>query len=80
MAKSRAKRFEDVMESVGHAKDELDELTQELQDWLDGMPENLQDGTKAEELNTAISELEDLSAQFDEIAMTEVEFPGMIAG
>jgi len=77
--KSRAKRFAAVIETVSQAREELEELTGELQDWLDGMPDNLQDGSKADELNEAISQLEDLTGQLGEIEMEEVDFPGMIA-
>ena len=39
------------------AKDTVEELRDELQSWRDNLPENLQSGSKAEELDEAISNL-----------------------
>lgn len=36
----------------------MSDLREELENWKDSLPENLQNGTKAEELDTAIGELE----------------------
>jgi len=51
-------------------------LRDELQNWLDNMPENLQSSSKADELNEAISNLEDTIGQCEEIEGASVEFPG----
>jgi uncharacterized protein Yka (UPF0111/DUF47 family) len=52
-------------------------LQEELQDWFDNMPENLQESTKASQLNDAIETLEDVLSSAQEIVETDVEFPGM---
>lgn len=46
---------------VEDAKGEIETLAGELTDWKDSMPENLQGGNKADELDSAISELEGIS-------------------
>lgn len=50
---------------VENALSEAETLRDELQDWLDGMPENMQGGQKAEELEEAISALENVIADDD---------------
>jgi len=76
-SKSRATRFEEALAKVEGPKNEVEELRDELQDWLDNMPENLQGGTKAGELETAIDLLEELISNLEDCAFTEVIFPGM---
>lgn len=51
----------DINNQIGNAQDgisDLEELRDELQNWLDSLPENLQQGSKADELNEAIDELD----------------------
>lgn len=74
---SRAKRFEEIQGNISEQKAGLEELRDELQNWLDNMPENLQNGQKAEEIQTAIDELENIISSIEEIEMTEIVFPGM---
>ena len=74
---SRQARFDGVMDQVENAKSEAEELRDELQAWLDGIPENLKAGTKADELQSAIEELESVIANLDEAACATPEFPGM---
>jgi predicted translin family RNA/ssDNA-binding protein len=77
MRKSRRERFEEAKAQASIAREEIDSLRDELQNWLDNLPENLQSGSKAEELEEAISRLEEVLEFFDEIESAEVEFPGM---
>jgi len=77
---SRAKRLEEiVLSSLGTAKDEVEALKDELQEWLDNMPENLQGSSKAEALEEAIGQLEATMDSIDEAIENagSVEFPGM---
>ena len=55
----------------------FEELMEELQSWRDGLPENLQSGSKADALDEAIRNLETIISSCDEIEGTDVEFPGM---
>ena len=50
----------------------VQELHDELEEWLDNMPENLQSGEKAEELQQCISDLDSIITE-----MEGIEFPSM---
>ncbi len=63
---------------VSEAKSVIEELRYELQSWLDNLPENLQAGSKAEELESAIDELETVLNGLEEAESASPEFPGMI--
>lgn len=76
-ARSRADRLSEAESLVDDAKSIVEELRDELQSWVDGLPENLQSGSKADELNDAISELESIQDQLESVEMTSVSFPGM---
>jgi len=74
---SRNERFERTLQLVKDAKTEFEELKTELEDWLEGMPENLQSGSKAEELQEAIDALDEVIENCDTVEGIEVNFPGM---
>lgn len=59
----RAKKFTTTVDAlVSDAFSEFEELKGELEEWYDGMPENLQGGQKGEDLQSAINTLGDLQA------------------
>ncbi len=58
-------------------KAELESLRDELQDWYNSLPENLQQGGKADELQAAVSELEDMISNAEDLTGSDVNFPGM---
>ena len=77
---SRASRFEDGVTSVlSSAKEEAENLKGELQEWLDNMPENLQQSAKAEELQEAIDAIDSVISSIEEAESNcgDVSFPGM---
>jgi len=74
---SRASRFTSAIEQVARAADVFEELQNELQAWLDNMPENLQESAKADELQEAIEALDQAASAALDIVGTDVEFPGM---
>jgi uncharacterized protein YgfB (UPF0149 family) len=76
-AKSRSERFQEALATVSIGKADIESLRDELQEWLDNMPENLQGGTKAEELEEAIGSLEEVIEHLEEAEGTEINFPGM---
>lgn len=76
-ATSRADRLSEAESSFEDAKVIVDELKDEIQNWLDGLPENLQNGSKADELNECISELDDLSNNLENCDFSGISFPGM---
>lgn len=77
--KSRTAKLEEAMEPVCGAKDQVEELKDELQNWHDNQPENLQGSTKAEQLEEAITALEKIVDNLENACNTAeaVEFPGM---
>jgi predicted DNA-binding protein len=76
---SRSHRFQAAVEKVGMARSDIEELHDELQNWLDNLPENLQSGTKAVALQEAIDNLETVISALEEVEGTDVEFPGMFS-
>lgn len=74
---SRADRFAGAISDVETAKATVEELRDELQSWLDNMPENLQQSEKAQNLEAAISELDGIVDNLDEAVSAQVDFPGM---
>ncbi len=74
---TRRERFDDALSQIESGKAELESLQEELESWVNGMPENLQNGSKAEEINMAISGLEDLVGDLNNVCEGDVEFPGM---
>lgn len=76
-AESRADRFAEIQEMLVDCRTQAEELRGELQDWRDDMPENLQDGSKAAELDSAIDELNSFIDSCEEAEGISVDFPGM---
>lgn len=74
---SRADRLTDAEALVDDAKSDVGDLKAELEEWREGLPENLQDGSKAEELDEAIGKLEELADALDGLDF-DVEFPSMM--
>jgi len=74
---SRRKRLEEALSDLSDCMSEVECLRDELQEWLDNMPENLQGGAKADELENAISQLDEIYEKLEEAQGEEVEFPSM---
>lgn len=74
---TRADRFSEAVGHIGDAKGIAEELRDELQEWKDNLPENLQDGSKAGELDDAINELESFISECEDAEGIDVTFPGM---
>lgn len=75
---SRADRLDQAAGLVENAKQIVDDLTEELQNWHDNLPENMQNGEKANQLDEAIGALESLSSDLEGIDFSGVEFPSMM--
>jgi uncharacterized coiled-coil DUF342 family protein len=75
--KSRSERLQEALATVSIGRADIEALRDELQSWLDNMPENLQQSSKAGELQEAIDQLETIIEQLEEAEGTEVMFPGM---
>lgn len=76
-AESRADRFSEAQSNISDGKSEAEELLDELESWRDGLPENLQSGSKADELEEAISSLQEFIDACDSAESVDVTFPGM---
>ena len=74
---SRATRYSNAQSSISDGKGVFEELRDELQEWRDNLPENLQSGSKADALDEAISNLEQAISSAEEAEGVDVEFPGM---
>lgn len=75
---SRAERLATAGSKVkDDAYSEVESLKDELQEWLDNLPENLQGSQKADDLQEAIDRLEEILSGLDDIDW-DVEFPGMM--
>lgn len=74
---SRAERLSEVEQQVQEAIGEVQSLKEELEQWLESLPENLQSGGKADDLQQAIDALEQIEQDMDSVSFDGVEFPGM---
>jgi len=75
---SRATRLSNAMDLTTNI-DEVNNLREELEQWLDNMPENLQASEKAMQLEEAIQNLEEIADELENMQELQhnVEFPGM---
>jgi flagellar biosynthesis chaperone FliJ len=74
---SRADRLSEAENMVQSAAEIVEELKGELEDWVGNLPENLQNGDKADQLNSAIDALDTLHDELENADFSSVEFPGM---
>ena len=74
---SRADRLSHAAELFDEAKSIVDELYDEISNWKENLPENLQSSQKADDLESCASALEDIQSNMDSCDFTSVEFPGM---
>lgn len=74
---SRAERFAEAQSQVSDAKNEIESLIDELEQWRNNLPENLQQGEKADTIGTAVDELETCREQLAEVESASVDFPSM---
>ncbi len=77
-ATSRADRFSEAQSSLADAKSGAEMLKEELEEWKNNLPENLQDGDKASQLENAINQLEEFVDACDTAEGVDVEFPSMM--
>lgn len=78
--KSRATRLDEAMSNVIDIIEEVNILKEELEEWKSNLEgTNLENTTKYEQLEEAISGLEEIESQLEEAQSSAdmVEFPGM---
>lgn len=73
---SRAAELAEAEKHVEAAAEIVRELTGDMEQWRDGMPENFQGTQKYEEVDECASKLESLESDLDGINF-DIEFPGM---
>ena len=75
-----AEAFENFESALDDAKSVVEELKDEMQSWYDSIPENLQQGDKANEVQEAIDALDNLASELDSTDLPsfgDVSFPSM---
>lgn len=77
LPESRSQRYAAAQSLVEEGKSEMETLRDELQERLDNMPENLQGGSKASEIEDAIGQLDEAVEAAEAAADVDVSFPGM---
>ncbi len=77
LPQSRAQRFARLQSWVEDAAAEAESLRDELQSWLDALPESLQGSNKADMLQEAIYALDSIVSNLEDAASNDVTFPGM---
>jgi flagellar biosynthesis chaperone FliJ len=74
---TRSQRLDEAKDEVDSAKSIVEELKDEMQNWYDSIPENLQGGTKADEVQETIDGLESLQSDLENIDFDSINFPSM---
>ena len=69
MNKARRKAIADVIDLLYRAKEDLDLLREEEEEYRDNMPENLQNSERYEKADNAVSEMEDAVSSLEDMAM-----------
>ena len=75
---SRTDRLSDAEGLVADAKSIVEDLRGEMEDWKSNMPESLQSGSKADEIDECVSALEEIEQALDGTDFNNVSFPGMM--
>lgn len=65
----KSKELTDVAETL---KDQIEAIKDEEQDYIDNLPENLQQSEKAETANQAVSDLEEAAGLLEQLIISEI--------
>ena len=74
---SRSERLAEAQGLMEQAQGIVQDLHDEIESWKDGLPENLQGSSKADELEECCSALDEITSGLDNIDFDSVQFPGM---
>lgn len=74
---SRRKRFANAMNKLLEAKSEFEALKEEMENWSNNLPENLQNGDRFERIDNAFNELDEICTTLEDIEGKDIEFPSM---
>lgn len=73
---SRHARLESASGLVEEARNIVEELAEEIESWVESLPENLRGGDKAEQLSECSEGLQAIMAGLEELDFSSIEFPG----
>ena len=73
---SRHARLESASGLVEEARSIVEELADEIESWVESLPENLRGGDKAEQLSECSEGLRAIMAGLEELDFSSIEFPG----
>jgi hypothetical protein len=71
---SKKARVADIASKCGELAALIEELNSELQEWLDGMPESIRDGTKGESVESMVDSLTEVHDALEDAANLEAEW------
>ena len=74
---SRADRLSEAGGLVQQAMDIVEELKDEMEQWYESIPENLQDGDKASKVEQSRDNLDSLHSELEALDFDSVNFPRM---
>ena len=73
---SRSGRFSAAVSQIEEGRSEIECLKDEMEQWRDSIPENLQGGEKYQQVESCCDELDSVLSEIPE-TLDEPEFPGM---
>lgn len=74
---SRAERLAQAESLIEEGRSIIEELKDEIDNWKDNLPENLQGSDKYEQLEGCSYSLEEIVGNIEQCDFSSVEFPGM---
>lgn len=75
---SRAARLSEAESKFNDAKEAVQELKEEIDNWKEGLPENLQGSDKASSLEECADALDTIVNDMESVDFDVVEFPSMM--
>lgn len=75
---TKEKRYRATIKLIEIQRYQLEELADEYQDWIDSLPDNLQDSALAEDIDAMIYDINDQIEALDGVigAAEDMTFPG----
>lgn len=74
---SRAERLEEASSLIEQAKEIVQELQGEMENWSETMPDNLKESDKGEQVSSCNEALQEIVDALENVDCGNVEFPGM---
>jgi molecular chaperone GrpE (heat shock protein) len=75
---SRSERLSEAESLFEEAKSTVEELRDEMENWKDSLPDNFQNGDKADRIQEALDALEEIINNMESCEFGSVDFPGMM--